>query len=77
MTSLHNKTKPGKLDDFVPEVDRSKEFGYSTLGSRGNYEETRTIRNYELLGAKATQQPETVVPQVGRTHFTVVPHIGQ
>ncbi|ETN85189.1 PDZ/DHR/GLGF domain protein, partial [Necator americanus] len=59
VTSLHEKTGPGKLTDFVPEVERNigrsrederREFPYR----RASDEEPRLIRNYDLPPAHTT-----------------------
>ncbi|CAJ0600511.1 unnamed protein product [Cylicocyclus nassatus] len=56
VTSMHEKTGPGKLTDFVPEVERAKkeedkrEFSYR----RASDEEPRLIRNYDLPPAVTT-----------------------
>ncbi|CAD6197404.1 unnamed protein product [Caenorhabditis auriculariae] len=47
VTSLEERGNPGKLTDFVPEVDREPESRDSHT-SRGEYEEPRLIRNYDL-----------------------------
>ncbi|VDM72335.1 unnamed protein product, partial [Strongylus vulgaris] len=51
VTSMHEKTGPGKLTDFVPEVERNakredekRDFSYR----RASDEEPRLIRNYDL-----------------------------
>ncbi|KHJ87923.1 hypothetical protein OESDEN_12290, partial [Oesophagostomum dentatum] len=60
VTSMHEKTGPGKLTDFVPEVERNaarareeerREFAYR----RASDEEPRLIRNYDLPPAVTTK----------------------
>ncbi|PIO66225.1 hypothetical protein TELCIR_12069 [Teladorsagia circumcincta] len=67
VTSMHEKTGPGKLTDFVPESERAaaktkeeekKEFSYR----RASDEEPRLIRNYDLPPATPTTTRVTPIP---------------
>ncbi|XGW17048.1 hypothetical protein V3C99_002011, partial [Haemonchus contortus] len=67
VTSMHEKTGPGKLTDFVPESERAaakaaedekKEYSYR----RASEEEPRLIRNYDLPPAKPATTRVTPIP---------------
>ncbi|KAK6042429.1 hypothetical protein COOONC_20066, partial [Cooperia oncophora] len=67
VTSMHEKSGPGKLTDFVPESERTtaktteeekREFSYR----RPSEEEPRLIRNYDLPPAAPTTTRVTPIP---------------
>ncbi|KAK5976829.1 hypothetical protein GCK32_004049 [Trichostrongylus colubriformis] len=69
VTSMHEKTGPGKLTDFVPESERAaakakeeekKEFSYRRVSD----DEPRLIRNYDLPPATPTTTRVTPTPIV-------------
>ncbi|WKY00338.1 hypothetical protein Q1695_014860 [Nippostrongylus brasiliensis] len=77
VTSMHEKTGPGKLTDFVPESERNaaktadeekREFSYR----RASDEEPRLIRNYDL--PPTTTATTKITPIVQPTHVHVESH---